>query len=134
MFLRKDTWKKDKKEWVVKENNHESIISKEQFIRVGKILDGNYRGNLHIQRENKHDHIFSKKLYCGKCGKMLFAALDSHIIEKQKNRSKQRLYYKNFEDTILQYLKEHGSAKRIDLQNLTNLNWDATTELLKELI
>ncbi|WP_339233307.1 MarR family transcriptional regulator [Oceanobacillus sp. FSL W7-1281] len=55
-------------------------------------------------------------------------------IEKQKNRSKQRLYYKTFEGTILQYLKEHGSAKRIDLQNLTNLNRVATTELLNELI
>ncbi|WP_339233306.1 zinc ribbon domain-containing protein [Oceanobacillus sp. FSL W7-1281] len=52
-------------------------MSKEQFIRVGKILDGNYKGNLHVQRENKHEHIFSKKLYCGQCGKMLFAALDS---------------------------------------------------------
>ncbi|WP_040980380.1 MULTISPECIES: recombinase family protein [Oceanobacillus] len=67
---------KDKSEWIVKENNHPAIIDKEQYFRVNIILNQNFRGNLHVQRENMHTHIFGKKLFCGNCGKLLFSAKD----------------------------------------------------------
>jgi DNA invertase Pin-like site-specific DNA recombinase len=67
---------KDEKEWVVVENNHPGIIDPEQFERVNKMLTDNYRGNGKFQRENTNTHIFSKLLYCGKCGLNFNAGLD----------------------------------------------------------
>lgn len=68
---------KDKDEWIVIEDNHEGIISKEQFEKVNKMLSDNYKGIGDVQRANIHTHMFSKILYCGKCGELLTAGLDS---------------------------------------------------------
>lgn len=67
---------KDKSEWIVIEENHEGIISKEQFQKVNKMLDMNYKGIGNVQRRNIYTHMFSKLLYCGKCGELLSAGLD----------------------------------------------------------
>lgn len=68
---------KDKKEWIVKEDNHEGIIEKELFEKVNNILTENFKGNNSVQRANTNTHIFSKLLICGKCGSSLTAGLDS---------------------------------------------------------
>lgn len=68
---------KDKSEWIVIPDNHPAIISKEQFERVNKMLNDNYRGRLDVQRANIHTHMFSKKLYCSNCGELLSAGLDT---------------------------------------------------------
>lgn len=68
---------KDEKEWVVVENNHLGLVSPEQFEKVNKMLSDNYKGNGAFQRSNINTHIFSKILYCGKCGLTLNAGLDS---------------------------------------------------------
>jgi DNA invertase Pin-like site-specific DNA recombinase len=67
---------KDKNEWVVVENNHPGIIDIEQFERVNRILDENYRGDSQYQRANINTHIFSKLIFCGKCGSRCAAGLD----------------------------------------------------------
>ncbi|MCT6922771.1 recombinase family protein [Metasolibacillus sp.] len=58
------------------ENNHPAIIDKEQFLRVNKLLDDNYRGLTDVKRANIHTHIFSKMIYCGKCNMLLSSGLD----------------------------------------------------------
>lgn len=68
---------KDKKEWIVREDNHEGIIEKELFEKVNNILTENFKGNNSVQRANTNTHIFSKLLICGKCGSSLTAGLDS---------------------------------------------------------
>jgi len=68
---------KDEKEWVVVEDNHPPIISKEQYEQVNEMLAANYKGVGDFQRENTNTHIFSKLVYCGKCGSLLNAGLDS---------------------------------------------------------
>lgn len=68
---------KDEKEWVVVEDNHPPIIFKEQYERVNEMLAANYKGVGDFQRENTNTHIFSKLVYCGKCGSLLNAGLDS---------------------------------------------------------
>ena len=68
---------KDEKDWIVLENNHPGIIDKEQFEKVNQILSDNYRGNRSYQRANEHTHICSRLLFCGKCGNVLNAGLDS---------------------------------------------------------
>lgn len=69
---------KDKKEWVVVENNHPAIISSEQFKKVNDMLDKNFnsKGNVVYQRSNSHVHIFSKMLVCNQCDNNLFSATD----------------------------------------------------------
>lgn len=67
---------KDKKDWVVLEDNHEPIISKDQFYLVNEILDKNLRGNKNHQRVKTYTHIFSGILTCAKCGNNLISSND----------------------------------------------------------
>lgn len=67
---------KNKDEWIVIEDNHTGIISKDQFGRVNKIMDDNYSGDSSRQRAVAGIHIFAKKLICAKCGKTLIAHFD----------------------------------------------------------
>lgn len=69
--------KKNENEWVVVEDNHPPIITKDQFNKVNEMLAANYRGNGEFQRENTNIHIFSKILYCGKCGASFNSGLDA---------------------------------------------------------
>ena len=68
---------KNKDEWIVIEDNHPGIISKEQHYRVNDMLSKNYKGVGTAQRANVHTHIFAKLLYCQKCGAMLTSGLDA---------------------------------------------------------
>lgn len=68
---------KPKSEWIIKEDNHPAIISKEQFDRCNKIMDenGNSRDVSEI-RETVHIHIFAGKLVCSLCGSGMVATKD----------------------------------------------------------
>lgn len=68
---------KDKNEWVVVENNHESIIDPEIFLMVGDMLSSNLKGTGEFNRSNTNIHIFSQIITCGKCGASLNAGLDN---------------------------------------------------------
>src|SRR5699024_8383523 len=54
-------------EWVVVEDNHPAIISKEQYEKCNKIMDSNYsaRGT----SRSSYTHIFKGLIRCGKCNK-----------------------------------------------------------------
>jgi len=67
---------KDKSEWIVIEDHHPAIISKEQFERVAKILKDNYRGDYNRQRASKNVHILSSIIKCFKCGSNMNAGND----------------------------------------------------------
>lgn len=67
---------KDKSEWIVIEDHHPAIISKEQFEKVAKILKDNYRGDYNRQRESKNVHILSSIIKCFKCGSNMNAGND----------------------------------------------------------
>lgn len=68
---------KPESEWIIKENNHQGIISKEQFDRCNKIMDknGTTRDVSEI-RATKHIHTFAGHLVCGKCGSNMIASKD----------------------------------------------------------
>lgn len=67
---------KDKNEWIVIEDHHPGIVSKEQFNRVAEILKGNYRGDYNRQKESKNVHILSSIIKCFKCGYSMNAGND----------------------------------------------------------
>lgn len=67
---------KDESEWIVIEDHHPAIISKEQFNRVAEIIKGNYRGDYNRQKESKNVHILSSIIKCFKCGSNMNAGND----------------------------------------------------------
>ncbi|WP_293396011.1 recombinase family protein [Peptoclostridium sp.] len=66
--------KKPEDEWIVVEDNHESIISKEQYEKVCSILDAQKRGR-NVTRTS-HIHVFSHLIHCENCGKKHIASID----------------------------------------------------------
>ena len=54
----------DSKDWIIREDMHEAIISKEDFCKVQDMLNSNAKL---ISRDRKNFHILQDKVYCGKC-------------------------------------------------------------------
>ena len=68
---------KPESEWVIRENNHPGIISKEQFDRCNKIMDENAaRRDTSDMRARKFVHTFSGHLICSECGSNMIACKD----------------------------------------------------------
>ena len=66
-----------KSEWIVKENNHQAIIEKDQFIRCNEIMDKNASSrDVSEIRQTRHIHIFGGKVSCNMCGGNMNAAKD----------------------------------------------------------
>jgi len=69
-FKSKKTRRLPEDKWVITENTHEAIISREQFEKVNEIRQqrrkssGPHKGKL---------HAFRGILYCGRCGSVMFA-------------------------------------------------------------
>ena len=64
-------------DWIIKENNHQPIITKEQFERCGSIMDQNaITRDVSELRRTKHIHIFGGKLVCNLCGTNMNASKD----------------------------------------------------------
>lgn len=69
--------KKSKDEWVIKEDNHEGIISKDQWNRCNKIIEFNSKRNAARWRQKNYvQHIFGGLLVCKDCGRKFEACLD----------------------------------------------------------
>ena len=68
---------KPKDEWIVKENNHPGIISKEQFLVCNKIMDKNASTrDTSENRMTRYIHTFAGHLVCGQCGSNMIASKD----------------------------------------------------------
>lgn len=66
---------KDESEWIIVEDHHDSIISREQKERVIAMLDANKRldRKRNTYQSEKYVHVFAGLLYCGNCGKPMGA-------------------------------------------------------------
>lgn len=68
---------KPESEWIVKENNHPAIITKEQFDRCNQIMDNNgFSRDVSEVRKTNHVHTFAGKLVCATCGANMIASKD----------------------------------------------------------
>ncbi|WMJ81930.1 recombinase family protein [Clostridium sp. MB40-C1] len=73
---------KKEEEWVLIEDNHEKIISKELWNQCNKIMDINaQRNNAAGFRANGKIHVFAGLLECGECHKNLYAKQDKPNID-----------------------------------------------------
>lgn len=57
----------DKDHWIIVENTHEAIISKEDFYRVQEML-AEYNRKPAVRKTHKKENIFKGKVICGECG------------------------------------------------------------------
>lgn len=68
--------KKKENEWIIIEDNHEGIISKEQWELCNNIMDKNAKRNNAHHRKNSHTHVFAGLLECKSCGRAYLAHSD----------------------------------------------------------
>lgn len=68
---------KPESEWIIREDNHAGIISKDQFQRCNEIMDKNAATrDVSEIRDTKHVHTFAGHLTCGLCGSNMIASKD----------------------------------------------------------
>lgn len=117
---------KPEDEVITVENALPAIISREQWERVQKLLDANYKGRRDKQRQGKYIHILSGLIRCGFCGKTYLASKQSKAHKNKyfpsyyrcgtyvrnmqcRNKSISGLYIEPF---ILEYLCAYIRAAR----------------------
>jgi hypothetical protein len=67
---------KKEAEWVLVENHHPAIVSKEKQSYISMLLKSKQRGTSNRTYQRKHVHIFSGLLSCGYCGSNMAATID----------------------------------------------------------
>ncbi|MEG2787299.1 MAG: recombinase family protein [Romboutsia sp.] len=67
---------KDEKEWIILDDNHQGIISKELWNRCNTIMDTNAQRNNARFRGNSKTHVFASLLECGECNGALYSKED----------------------------------------------------------
>lgn len=67
---------KDKKEWILVDNNHAGIISEEQWTTCNEIMDVNAKRNNASFRSNSKTHVFAGLIECGECKNNFYAKQD----------------------------------------------------------
>lgn len=117
---------KPEDEVIMVENAVPAIISREQWERVQKLLDGNYKGSRDKRRRSQHIHIMSGLIRCGYCGKTYLACRQTrphkndyhpsfyrcgtYVRNMQcRNKSISGLYIEPF---VLEYLRAYVVAVR----------------------
>lgn len=87
----KTVYIKPEDEWVLVEDHHEPIVSKERQARVMAILESKRRGGgkLGLTYQRKNVHIFAGLLRCGCCGSNMAATVDTR---ERKNGVKPSVY------------------------------------------
>ncbi|MCR1953172.1 recombinase family protein [Clostridium sp. DSM 100503] len=68
--------KKNKNEWIIIEDNHVAIITKELWKQCNDIMDLNAERNNAKFRSNTKTHIFSSLIECDECGNNMYAKQD----------------------------------------------------------
>lgn len=71
-----DQKRKKEDEWIVVEDNHPAIISKDLWQNCNEIMDENAKRNNARFRSNVKTHIFSGLLECGECHNSLYSKQD----------------------------------------------------------
>lgn len=133
-FMKGKQAKTQKEEQYVFENNHEDMISKEDF-ELAQSINAK-RNVLSYRGKSKYNYIFSGFMRCGDCG---FAATGLNILKKGKNyHGYNCVRYKKYglqqctnheiaEEKVLFYFKEFLKETRVEYQEyINNINFVAS--------
>ena len=113
-----------KEEWIIVENTHEAIISKEQFYRVQQLFKSKIR-----RCKNGEVHLFANKLVCLDCGSKLHKCRNDRNYVYFSCKASKKLYrnctshsigYENLKKLVTGKIRE----KILVYYNFENLNID----------
>jgi len=130
--------KKKEDEWIMVEDNHPAIISKELWQKCNCIMDENALRNNARFRSNVKTHLFSGLLECGECHNSLYAKQDkphldgyipslyccsgryNHLDCEQRTTSEKLIgeFVLNYVATILKTKKKHS---RVEFEEFSNI-------------
>ncbi len=133
-----DQKKKKENEWIMVEDNHPPIISKELWEKCNCIMDENALRNNARFRSNVKTHLFSGLLECGECHNSLYAKQDkphldgyipslyccsgryNHLDCEQRTISEKLVgeFVLNYVATILKTKKKHS---RVEFEEFSNI-------------
>lgn len=108
-YKSKKEYRLPKEKWIIVENTHEPIVSKEIFYNVQEIMKKNT-----TSRDNKFDYLFKKFIYCHHCKCRLQICLDKksghsyiHCTDYiKRNCYSQSLRYSIFEEKVIEAIKQ----------------------------
>jgi len=84
----------DKDHWIVVENTHEAIISKDDFYKVQDMLS-EYDRKPAVRKTHKKENIFKGKVICGECGHKMTRSGSSDSKEKNHFYCRHHAIYKD---------------------------------------
>lgn len=140
----KKTCKKntDKKTWIIKNNTHDSIITKEQYQKVQEIKEKK-RSN----KKNKYEYLLKDLLYCGNCNHKLqyktTKTKNNYFIcnivykDNEKCNNKTTINEKNLNEIIINKIQKkinQNDIKKLILENYEKNNtYKKSLEKIKRL-
>ena len=113
-----------KSKWIIVENTHEPIITKEQFYKVQEIFKSKTR-----RCKNGEVHLFANKLICLDCGTKLYKCQNDRGYIYFSCKSSKKLYgtctthsigYENLKNLVIEKIKE----KILAFYNFDNISDD----------
>jgi site-specific DNA recombinase len=105
------TTERDKAEWIIKENNHPSIIPPDRFEKVQEIMRARSRALKHADSET---YLLTGLIKCGHCNKNMKGSTSRH-----KNKYNEYTYYRYIcSSYVLGYGCKHHAVHRDDLEQL----------------
>jgi site-specific DNA recombinase len=121
------TVKRDRSEWVIKENNHPAIIPLDRFERVQEIMRSRSRAKKHADSET---YLLTGLVKCKHCGRNMKGSTARH-----KTKYNQYTYYRYIcSSYILGYGCKHHTVHRDDLeQTIINQIKEIASASAKEL-
>ena len=115
-YLNQELRPVSKDKWIIVENKHEAIVSKELFEKVQAINQSKYEN--YKQNENKYDlpkveNLYSGYLFCGDCG---YAMKMVRSLSKKRDKA-----YYNFKcGNYYMHGKDYCTPKKIKKEDLDN--------------
>lgn len=104
------TVERDKKDWIIKENNHPAIIPSEQFEHVHEIIRSRSRARKHADSET---YLLTGLVKCKYCGRNMKGSTS-----RQNTKYKDYTYYRYIcSSYVLGYGCKHHAVHRDDLEN-----------------
>lgn len=129
--------KKKEDEWIVLENNHPAIISKEIYNKCNEIMDRNALRSNSKFRANGKTHIFAGLIKCGSCFGNYYAKQDKPNLDGfrpslyvcsnryNKNNCDQKTisekYIYNFITTLIYNISTVSNKETLEYDTFTNL-------------
>lgn len=133
-----DQKKKKEDEWIMLEDNHPAIITKDMWQKCNNIMDENALRNNARFRSNVKTHLFSGLLECGECHNSLYAKQDKPHLDgyipslyccsgrynklgcEQRTTSEKLIgeFVLNYVATILKAKKKHS---RLEFEEFSNI-------------